>query len=552
MNRRQFLRTSALGATALAIAPRRSLAQPAARQRPIQNPNILFIVADDLNHWLGWLGRNPQTRTPNIDRFATTATRFMRAYCPASLCNPSRAALMSGLRPSTTGVYGNGNIPWSTYIDEKKCLNGYLRANGYLALGAGKVYHIGGRATDKHSEGVEWDTYYTVNQARADAGSTYPDDDDEGEAGRTPSAGGTPALPPMTNFQSGSAADAARVATALASSKDGELISDMQLGWPDIPDTQTEDGQIAAWAAAQLAKPRDKPFFLAVGFRKPHLPWIVPKKYYDMFPLDTIALPPHVPDATAGLPPAGKRWANSTSWRETLAHGGETAWKKVIRAYLASVAFVDTQMGVVFDALEKSHCKNNTIVVLWTDHGWHLGEKQRFGKSTLWEEATHVPQLWRVPGLTPPAGARCDRAVEHLSIYPTLCELAGLPKPAGLEGVSLAPLLADPTAAWTRPALTTYGYKNHALRGENWRYIRYANGDEELYDKLADPYEWHNLANDSKHASVKTDLARWLPTTNAPDKIRDAKGRVSDPQRLQKIEQRRKAQESAKAAVKAQ
>jgi arylsulfatase A-like enzyme len=197
--------------------------------------------------------------------------------------------------------------------------------------------------------------------------------------------------------------------------------------------------------------------------------------------------------------------------------GGESAWKQVVRAYLASVAYVDAQIGVVIDALEKSPYKDNTIVVLFGDHGWHLGEKECFEKSTLWEEATCSPLIWVAPCVTK-RGSRCDATVEFLSIYPTLCDLAGLPKPDFLEGVSIRSLLANPQAEWTRPALSTFGFNNHSVRSAQYRYIRYANGDEELYDERGDPYEWTNLAANPKLKSVKADLVQWMPKENKPDR----------------------------------
>ena len=515
MNRRQFLHTTALATAATALSSRRTLAQQAARQRPIvsseatgstnreskiENPNILLIMADDLNHWIGPLNRNPQTRTPNIDRFAKQAVNFTHAYCPASVCNPSRCAFMSGLHPSTTGAYGNPNLPWENYIDEKKALNGFLRANGYLAIGAGKIYHIGGNGAAPHSEGLQWDQY-----------STHVFGDDAGEDGggdarakRAPGGGGR--------------SNAVRFA-------------DISIAQLNAPDADTNDHKIAAWIGQQLQKTYDKPFFMAYGCHKPHLPWEVSKKWFDMFPLDQIELPPNLPTDSDDLPPVGKRWTHDARWKAVNAPGGDQAtknWKLAIQAYLASIAYTDAQFGVVIDALEKSPHRDNTIVLIMADHGWHLGEKQHFGKTTLWEESARVPYLWRVPNLTPAAGATCERTVETLSLFPTLCDLAGLPKPAYLQGASIAPLLANPSAEWTRPALTTYGYKNHTVRSEQWRYIRYADGGEELYDEKADPFEWRNLASDPKLASVKKDLAKWFPTENVPDK---SKGQSAQQQR---------------------
>ena len=516
MTRRHFLRTTALATTAAALAPRRALAQPAARQRPIQNPqskiqnpNILLIMADDLNHWIGPIGRNPQTRTPNLDRFAKQAVNFTHAYCPASVCNPSRCAFMSGLHPSTTGVYGNPNLPWQNYIDEKKALNGYLRANGYHAIGAGKIYHIGGNGSAPHSEGIQWDEYSTH------VFGDDPGEDGSGNAGVPPADEGRPDPRPKRNNAPSSSAPRTKPTR----------FADIALGPLNITDADTNDQKVAKWIGSQLQKTYTKPFFMAYGCHKPHLPWQVPQKWFDLFPLADIQLPPTQPTDSDDLPPTGKRWTHDARWKAINAPGGDQAiknWKLAIQAYLASIAYTDAQFGIILDALDRSPHRDNTIVLVMADHGWHLGEKQHFGKTTLWEESTRVPYLWRVPNLTPVNGATCTRAVETLSLFPTLCDLTGLPKPAYLEGASIAPLLANPTAEWTRPALTTYGYKNHALRTEQWRYIRYADGGEELYDELADPNEWRNLAADPKHAPLKKDLAKWFPSENAPDKAKSA------------------------------
>lgn len=456
-----------------------------------KRPNILFIVSDDLNHWVGALHRNPQTQTPNIDRLARRGVNFTHAYCASSVCNASRSAFMSGKRTATIGVYGNAYMPWSDYINESECINGYLQASGYETLGVGKLYHQGGRGTQ--TEGKYWDKYVTG------FGRNVGEDDESDEGGgrrarnRRPTKGEaameTPVLPGNTR------------------------IGEFEIGQLAIPDSETEDYKIAEWGAAELSRTHDKPFFLSIGFHKPHLPWIVPKRYFDRFPLETIELPPHISDDTKDLPPAAMHFAHNARWNLVMSQGGEKAWKQVVQAYLASIAYMDAQLGIVLEALDRGPNAGNTIVVFLGDHGWHLGEKERFGKSTVWEEAARAPLIWVAPGITP-SGVNCERTVDFLSFFPTLCDLAGLPKPAYLEGVSIRPLLADPTQEWNHPALTTYGYRNHAIRTEKWRYIRYANGDEELYDETADPYEWHNLAGDSRYASVKLELATWLPKSD--------------------------------------
>ena len=262
----------------------------------------------------------------------------------------------------------------------------------------------------------------------------------------------------------------------------------------------------------QLQRRHERPFFLTIGLHKPHMPWNVPQKYFDMHPLDAIELPPTKADDLADVPRAGVRMADPTGDHATILASGR--WKEAVRAYLAAVSFADAMIGRLLDALDKSNYRDNTIVVLWGDHGWHLGEKEHWRKFALWEEATRAPLIWIVPGLTQ-ANSLCERTVDFMTIYPTLCDLAGIPIPSHVEGQSIRSLLADPQAKWDTPALTTYRFNNHAVRSEGWRYIRYADGGEELYDEAQDPYEWTNLAAKTELSGKKAELARPMPGKNA-------------------------------------
>ncbi|MCS6850556.1 MAG: sulfatase [Gemmataceae bacterium] len=432
------------------------------RAEPPARPNVLFIAVDDLNHWVGYLGRNRQTRTPNIDKLAARGVAFTRSYCVAPLCNPSRVALMSGLRPSTTGVYVNAN-DWRPVIAEDKTLTTAFRKAGYYVAGAGKIYH--GRFPRRS----EWDDYLT-------------------KARKNP-------VP-----------------------KGDQGVGAIQFGPVDAADDDLEDYHIVNYAIEQLRKKHDKPFFLACGLHKPHLPWFIPRKYFDLHPLDKIELPPHTKDDLADVPPAGVRMAQPQGDHAAILKANR--WKDAIQGYLAAISYTDMNIGRLIDALDQSAYRDNTIIVLWSDHGWHLGEKEHWRKFALWEEATRAPLIWVVPGLTKPNGL-CERTVDFMSIYPTLLDLCGIPKPAHVEGTSIRPLLADPQATWTLPAVTTYGFKNHTVRTERWRYIRYANGDEELYDESKDPYEWTNLASKPEYAAVKAELARWLPSKDQPEVARE-------------------------------
>ncbi|MGD9722879.1 MAG: sulfatase [Pirellulales bacterium] len=431
---------------------------PAARAADSQpRPNVLFIAVDDLNHWVGHLGRNKQAKTPQLDRLAKLGVTFTHAYCAAPVCNPSRAALMSGMRPGATGVYSNGD-DWRPVVAQDLTLLSTFRHAGYRVTGAGKIYH------GAYERDSEWDDYL---HSKGGPHPTKPI-----------------AVPPISGF-----------------------------GPADAPDSEWSDYKSVDYGIAELSKEHAAPFFLAVGLHKPHMPWSVPRKYFDMHPLESIELPPTRADDLDDVPSGGLEMARANEHERIVASGH---WKAAVQAYLAAGSFADAQIGRLLDALENAPERDNTIVVLWGDHGWHLGEKHHWRKFALWEEATRAPLIWIVPGVTQP-GTRCDRTVDFMSIYPTLCDLCGIKIPQHVQGRSIRSLLADPASDWKSPAITTFGQNNHAVRSEGWRYIRYADGGEELYDEAQDPYEWTNLAADAKHAQTKADLQAQLPTQNEPN-----------------------------------
>jgi arylsulfatase A-like enzyme len=465
-------------------------------------PNVLFIAVDDLNHWVGHLGRNPQTRTPNIDRLAKMGVTFTRANCSAPVCNPSRASLMSGLRPGQTGVYDNGQ-DWKSVIPREQTLTTQFLNGGYDVFGAGKIYHA-----SAHRDG-EWTDYF-------------------------PEKGGDP--------------------KRFSAQAKNDGVGGIKFAPLDCNDEDMVDYKSATYGIEHLGKKHDKPFFLAIGFHKPHMPWNVPQKYYDMFPLETIQLPPTQPNDLADVPPSGVKMAKPDGDHAAMLASGR--WKEAVQGYLAAIAFLDGQVGRLLDAYDASPNKANTMICFWGDHGWHLGEKEHWRKFALWEEATRTPFIWVVPGVTK-AGSVCERPVDYTSIFPTLCDLAGLPIPAHAKGPLMRPLLADAKAEWSLPAITTYHQNNHSIRTEKWRYIHYANGDEELYDHDADPYEWKNLATDPKFAATKAELGKWLPKDNVAelprtmdgegeggDKKMKAKGKELTPEELKA---KRAAKQKAKA-----
>ena len=436
-----------------------------ARAADPPKPNVLFVAIDDLRDWVGYLG-DKQAKTPNLDRLAARGLHFTRSYCAAPVCNPSRTALMSGLRPGSTGVYEN-NADWRTTPAAKVThLTQVFKAAGYYVAGSGKIYHGGYPPPADY-----WHEFARAGEEVEPKGKKGGKDDGWG----------------FGNFQ---------------------------IGPTSGGDSSLPDHQIVDYALKQLAKKHDKPFFLACGVHKPHLPWRVPKKYFDLYPLDQIKLPEVKANELEGVPPAGVRMAKPDGDHKTITDAGK--WKECVQAYLATISYCDAEIGRLIDGFDKSAYHDNTIVVLWSDHGWHLGEKFHWRKFALWEQATRSPLIYVVPGLTKP-GTVCHRTIDFMTMYPTLCDLCGLKTPEHVQGKSIRPLLADPNAPWDEPAVTTYLFGNHAVRSEKWRYIRYANGDEELYDHDADPREWKNLAGESKFADVKRDLARWFPKGNLPD-----------------------------------
>lgn len=428
-----------------------------------QRPNVLFIVADDLRDWAGYMGA-PQARTPNLDRLAQRGVAFTRAYCASPSCNPSRAALMSGMRPSTTGVYEN-DVDFRRHIPAEMTMTTAFRNAGYYVHGSGKIYH------ESFRRRTEWDDYLEQNDSSPDV-----------PAGKSEGVGG------------------------------------IKFASLDCQDADIADWAIVDYGIASLQRKHEKPFLLAVGMHKPHMPWNVPRKYFDLFPIEAIQLPPYLANDLDDVPTSGKRMARPDGDHAAMVKSGR--WKEAVQAYLATIAFMDGNLGRLLDALDKSAYRESTIVVFWSDHGWHLGEKNHWRKFALWEEATRTPLIWFAPNVTQ-SGDRCDQPVDLMSVFPTLAGLCGVPLPRHVEGVDIRPLLTNPKTAWTTPAITTYRFQNHAARSAQWRYIRYENGDEELYNENDDPNEWVNLADRPELAAVKTELASFFPRTNAPTPVSD-------------------------------
>lgn len=424
--------------------------------------NVLFIAVDDMNNDLGCYG-NPQVKSPNIDRIAARGVRFDKAYCQFPLCSPSRSSLMTGLRPDTTRVF-DLQYHFRTGLPDVVTLPQMFKNNGYYAARVGKIYHYGNPGqigTPGLDDPVSWD----------DAINPRGRDKDEEEL--------------LTNY----------------TPKRG-LGSALCFLAAEGTDEEQTDGKVAAEAIRLMEQHKDKPFFIAAGFYRPHTPYIAPKKYFDMYPLDKITLPDIPEEHLKGVPKPAL--ASTNPWPYFGANEQQVRESK--RAYYATISFVDAQIGKLLDALDRLKLADNTVVVFWSDHGYHFGEHGLIMKQSLFEESARVPMIFAGPGVTS-KNRGCPRTVEFVDIYPTLADLCGLKGPSNLQGTSLRPLLENPNAAWDRPAFTQVqrgGVPGHAVRTERYRYIEWDGGKEgvQLYDRDQDPRELKNLADDPQFAAV--------------------------------------------------
>ncbi|MFK7935464.1 MAG: sulfatase [Saprospiraceae bacterium] len=437
-------------------------------------PNVLFIAVDDLNNMLGALDKYDYTKTPNLDKLAARGVLFSDAHCQAPLCGPSRASIMTGLRPSTTGIYGM--VPDNQVRSENPAtkdiimLPEYFKQNGYHTMGIGKLFHVhapdgvfdesGGRVKGfgpHPPERFVWDGFGTS---------------DRGKYGKT------------------------------------------NTDWGAFPaaDSLMPDHQSVNWAMERLERKYDQPFFMGVGFLRVHVPLYVPQKWFDLHPLDSIKTLPYRADDLKDVPPVALQINDlpmmpTTEW---AIESGE--WPKIIQAYLACISFVDYEIGRLLAALDKSEHADNTVIVLWSDHGYRLGEKGTFAKHALWDKATNAPLLFAAPNLL--KGNIIDEPVEMLSIYPTLLDLCGLPAYPRNEGKSLVPLMQNKATDESHLAITTFGRNNHAVKSKRFRYIQYEDGGEELYDHTNDVNEFTNQANNPAYQTEIAALKKWLPKTN--------------------------------------
>lgn len=439
--------------------------------------NILFIISDDLKVALGAYGHS-LVRTPNVDRLARWGLRFDRAYCQFPLCNPSRASFLTGLRPGHTKVFDNSvhfreNVPQCVTLPE------FFRKHHYFTARVGKIFHYG-VPTQIGTSGLDdpqsWDL--VVNPRGRDK-------DEEAKI------------------------------FSLVPGQFGGTLSWMAA---DGTDEEQTDGIGATEAIRLLEQHRNERFFLAVGFYRPHTPYVAPKKYFDLYPVDKISIP-SIPQNYFNTIP---RLAITLKPEE--AKMDDNLKRQAIQAYFAAVTFMDAQLGRVLDAMERLHLKDSTIIVMTSDHGYHLHEHGLWQKRTLFEESARVPLIIAVPGMKH-AGRSTGAIVEMIDIYPTLAELCGFEPPVGLDGQSMVPILENPDRPGKPYAITevtrtvkkqlVFGY---SVRTDRWRYTEWDGGRQgrELYDHTVDPQEMHNLANDPQYADVLTELSRLLPKPSAP------------------------------------
>lgn len=450
-----------------------------------ERPDVLFIAIDDMNDWTTLFDPGNPIRTPNLERLAQRGTFFTRAYCAAPGCNPSRTSIMTGLRPSTSGVYENGD-PWRTMLPEAVTLSQYFMQNGYAAKGAGKIFHHGRSGADDPNN-PSFQEFFKMVRTRAPArnynGYRSPDDQDRD--------------------------------TSQLDSSDWteEHLSRTAFDWGEHTKKMIDLDTIE-WVEARLDEEWEQPMFLAAGIFKPHLPFYAPPRTFERYPIDEAKMPPMPENDLDDVSEVARKMAHT----EFFIYSNVTkqkpdapgSIKRMVQSYQAAADFADQMVGRLIDKLDASGRAGNTIVVLWADHGYHLGDKESCVKFTLWEKANHVPFIIVAPGVTTP-GTRVETPVSLVDIYPTLLELTGLPPKPDNDGESLVPLLKNPNAKREQPAVMTWQRGNHAVRTERWRYIRYYDGSEELYDHTRDPWEWKNLAGDPEYADVIAEHKRWLP-----------------------------------------
>lgn len=453
-------------------------------------PNVLMIGVDDLNDWIGCMKGHPQVQTPNIDRLAARGILFTNAHCAAPLCNPSRAALFSGRQPFHTGVLENDESNIRRVRPDLVLIPEHFRKAGYETLGTGKLLHHGsaGLFDEEFFPDLRWSplTQKQVEYSKDELASKGSDNPIHRIV-----LGGRGISLPLNRMPSDRAPD-----------KPGGESFDW--GPFEVTDDGMGDGQIARWAANQLGKPHGKPFFLAIGFYRPHIPLFAPKKYFDLYDALSVQLPPTQQGDLDDLSDVAKAFALepvTAGAHQTVQRYGQ--WQNAVKSYLACISFIDAQIGILLEALDQGPSADNTHIVFWSDHGWHLGEKEHWGKWTGWYRSTHVPCII-VPAKSSrlkASNAVCSQTIGLIDVYPTLIDLCELKPNAELAGDSLVPWIKNPELKTDRKVITTFGKGNYSIQDHRWHFIQYADGTRELYDRDQDPNEWTNLARRVEHAA---------------------------------------------------
>jgi len=460
--------------------------------------NVLFIAVDDLRPELHCYGRL-YIKSPHIDRLASRGMIFERAYCQAAVCRASRVSLLTGLRPDSTEIWSNGSRHqhFRDHLPDIVTLPQQFKNQGYRVQAFGKLYHGAFAVRNKWNDPASWSVpawlpkpryYYTENGVRV-AREVF--------ARRTKATG--PRIDDWVNH----------------------FVLGLSHEAPDVDDDVLQDGQIAVRGIKALREIKGKPFFLALGFLKPHLPFIAPKRYWEMYPSDKIKIASNLYTPKDAPRFASTSWGHSRTYTDFPRKGepSEKLIRELTRGYAACVSYVDAQVGRVLDELDRLGLRDNTIVVLWGDHGWHIGENHIWGKATNFELSTRAPLIVSDPRMKA-AGGKTKTLVEFVDLYPTLCELAGLPLPDHLEGVSFAPLLDEPAQPWKTAAFSQYpnkGYMGRSIRTHHYRFTRWTKNDEpktlggmELYDHKSDPQENVNIANLPENAELVKRLTAQL------------------------------------------
>lgn len=469
-------------------------------------PNVLFIAVDDLNDWTAKLGGHTQAITPHLDQLSDEGILFTNAHASMPVCVASRNSLLSGLHPTTTGWYAlvkdhaAMEASYHRVMGDKQMLPAYFKSNGYNTWCAGKIFHKG--ATDYP---------FLTDQLWDDILPEYKEKLRPIDIERGGGYGGYKFYP----FPKGGSQIKAFYGDSIGF---GHSLCGGPLDSEDIPEGKMYDELIADYAIEKLQSDHNSPFFLSVGFVRPHVPYTAPRKYFDIYDRDALELPFIPEDDMQDIPLMGKsiafNYGTNLGDYATVKGMGEDYQRHLVHSYLACVSFVDAQLGRVLKALKESKYADNTIIVLWSDHGQSMGEKMNYRKMSLWEESTRVPLCI----VTPDAlnkGLQCTQPVSLLDIYPTLVDLCQLPYPSHLEGQSLKPLLNKPNQKWPYPVLTSWRYRNFAIRSENYRYISYRDGSEEFYDHTIDNGEFNNRINDPDYKTIIDAHRKQIPGTVA-------------------------------------